>query len=133
MRPGERVRLGFFFGLLGAVPVFLVGWLAYVQIAQAGELQRDGREPLRLDLATASRQAARLERTPAPRGSILDRNGRPLAFDREVYEVRASIRFSKRRRDSADAARQWLAELARDFATALASDPDLAYRRAARI
>ena len=37
MKAGERLRLGFVFGLMGFVPVFLAGWLGYVQLAQAGE------------------------------------------------------------------------------------------------
>ncbi|MCR9248026.1 MAG: penicillin-binding transpeptidase domain-containing protein [bacterium] len=132
MKSGERLRLGFVYGLLGLVPVFLLGWLGYVQVAQAGELDRKGRAPLRLVAATAARQGAVVERTPAPRGSIVDRNGQPLAFDRPVYEVRAWIGLSKKRRASTVAMREWLDGLARDFAVALASDPELADRGVAR-
>lgn len=132
MRPGERLRLGFVFGLLGFVPVFLLGWLGYVQVGQVAELQRAGRAPLRLDGETAAKQGRRVERTPAQRGTIVDRHGQPLAFDREVYEVRASIRVSRRRRADAELFRSWIEELARDFSVALASDPELADRRAAQ-
>ena len=92
MKAGERFRVRFAFGLLGGVPVFLAGWLGWVQVAQAGELARDKRAPLRLVAATADRQFQRDELVPAPRGTIVDRNGSVLALDCEVYEVRADIR-----------------------------------------
>lgn len=132
MKAGEKFRLGFVFGLLGFVPVFLFGWLGWVQVAQAGELQRDGKVPLRLDLAAATRQGHRIERTPGPRGRILDRNGAPLAYDREVYEVRASISVPTSIYADLDEYQAWLGRRARELALALASDPALADRQAAR-
>jgi len=133
VRSGEKLRLGFVFGMLGLVPVFLLGWLGYVQVVQAGRLQRGERAPLRLDLAAAQRQGPRTEPTPAPRGRILDRNGSPLAFDREVYEVRATLRVPRRLCRDIDEYCAWLDRRAHDFAMALACDPDLADRQAARV
>jgi cell division protein FtsI/penicillin-binding protein 2 len=132
MQPGELVRVRLAFGLLGAVPLFLAGWLAWVQVAQAGELHRDGRAPLRLVPATADRQAQRAETVPAPRGSIVDRHGHPLALDCETYEVRADVRVPPGLRSDVKAVRKWLLQLVDDLSLALVADPDLADRVDAR-
>ncbi|MFY9345481.1 MAG: penicillin-binding transpeptidase domain-containing protein [Planctomycetota bacterium] len=120
------------FGLLGAVPVFLAGWLGWLQVAQAGELVRDGKAPLRLVPATADRQGVRHERVPAPRGSIVDRNGMLLALDCETYEVRADVRIPNGLRSDAGACRRWLLQLIDDLSLALVADPGLADRADAR-
>lgn len=132
MKPFELARVRFTFGLLGAVPVFLAGWLGWVQVAQAGELEREGRAPLRLVPATADGQAWRHEALPAPRGTIVDRHGALLALDRESYEVRADIRVPAAARGDCERLRNWLGLLIDDLSLALADDPDLAERSDAR-
>ena len=125
MKQGELRRVRFAFGALGAVPVFLAGWLGWLQVAQAGELDREGRAPLQLVPATADRQSQRAESVPAPRGTIVDRNGSMLAIDRETYEVRASVVVPKRYRRDVRVFTGWLARLAEDLAKTLVADPDL--------
>jgi cell division protein FtsI/penicillin-binding protein 2 len=129
---GELTRVRFTFGLLGAVPLFLAGWLGWVQVAQAGELERVGRAPLRLVPETADGQAHRSEAVPAPRGTILDRNDNTLAVDCETYEVRADLRVPAGMRKDAAKYRRWLTELVDALAVALVADPDLADRDDAR-
>ena len=68
MKPGELLRVRVAFGALGAVPVFLAGWFASLQVAQAGALESQGREPLPLNAQVAERYIARSEKMPAPRG-----------------------------------------------------------------
>jgi cell division protein FtsI (penicillin-binding protein 3) len=132
MRHGELVRVRFAFGLLGAVPVFLAGWLGWLQVAQAGQLSREGRTPLRLVPETADGQARHQEHVPAPRGTILDRNGNVLALDCETYEVRADVRVPAALRKDAGRFRAWLADLVDAVSLALADNPELADRADAR-
>jgi len=132
MRPGECARVRFVFGMLGFVPVFLCGWLGYVQVAQAGELQRPARAPLRLVASTADAQARRTEVVPQPRGTIADRHGSVLAVDCEAYDVRVRIAVPHTYQKNVPAFLGYLAEVVGDLADALASDPDLADRAAAR-
>jgi cell division protein FtsI/penicillin-binding protein 2 len=132
MNGGELLRLRFVFGALGAVPVFLAGWLGWIQVAQAGELERAGKAPLRLVPATADAQAHRQEVVPAPRGTIVDRNGTVLALDCETYEVRADIRVPAAARKDVARYRAWLAELLDALTLALVDDADLADRADAR-
>lgn len=131
MKFGERMRLRFVFGALGLVPVFLAGWLGYVQVAQAGEIRRDGKAPLPLVAATADRQAFGSESMPSPRGTIVDRNGAVLAVDCEAYDVRARIAVPVKEGKSAEAMRRWLDDLAADFARAMVADVELSDRGAA--
>lgn len=128
MRAGEVTRVRFAFGLLGAVPLFLAGWLGWVQVAQAGELERVGRAPLRLVPETADGQARRQETVPAPRGTIVDRNGTALALDCETYEVRADIRVPSGVRKDVAKYRRWLADLVDALSLALVDDLQLADR-----
>lgn len=134
MNGGELLRVRLCFGALGAIPVFLAGWLGYVQVAQAGELGRGGTAPLRLSPEAADRQSVRTESVRAPRGTIVDRRSRPLAMDREVYEVRARITVPKRGRQPVAVGylREYLDRVAGAFAMALASDPGLADRDGTR-
>jgi cell division protein FtsI/penicillin-binding protein 2 len=126
VKAGELVRVRVAFGALGFVPVLLVGWLFWVQVAQAGELPRRDPElaPLRLTPATADRQGLRAERVPAPRGSIVDRNGQVLATDCESYEVRARIGVPSEARGDVSLVRAWVQALADDLALLLVSDPE---------
>lgn len=131
MRLGERWRLRFVFGALGTVPLFLTGWLGYLQVLQAGELPRGDRPPLPLVAATAARQGASVEVLPQPRGTILDRNGSLLALDREVYEVRARIAVPRDHQRTVLGCLGYLSALADDLARAVAAEPSLADRGAA--
>ncbi|HEX5053572.1 MAG TPA: penicillin-binding transpeptidase domain-containing protein [Planctomycetota bacterium] len=132
MKAGELARVRFAFGLLGAVPVFLIGWLGWLQLAHAGTIDRGDRAPLRLLPATADRQARRSEIVPAPRGTIVDRHGSVLAIDCETYEVRARIVVPKKHRASVEAFRAWLRGLVDELTLALVVDPELADRAEAR-
>lgn len=129
---GEVLRVRGAFALLGLVPVFLAGWLGYVQVGQAGALQRAGRAPLRLVPATADSQGSRQERVPAPRGTIVDRHGNLLALDCETYEIRADIRVPMGVRDDVGEYRAWLAKVLDALSLALVADPELADREDAR-
>ncbi len=128
MQDGELGRVRFAFGLLGAVPVFLAGWLGWLQVAQAGELERKRGAPLRLVPATADRQAHRTEVVPSPRGTIVDRHGNVMALDCETYEVRADIVVPLKVRLDVAIFRSWLVGLTESLALALVADPDLADR-----
>lgn len=128
MKDGELLRVRCTFGLLAVVPAFLAGWLGWVQIAQAGEIERDGRAPLRLLPRTADGQGARIETVPSPRGTIVDRHGSVLALDCETYEVRARIAVPLAHRASVALFRGWLAKLLDDLSLALVAEPDLADR-----
>lgn len=130
MKTGERIRVRAAFSLLGAVPVFLAGWLGYLQVAQAGELPREGRAPLRLVAETADQQAWRTEAVPCPRGTIVDRNGSVLAIDCQTYDVRATLAVPPSEARSAPKMRAWVEDVANDFARAMVADPDLADRAA---
>ncbi|MBL8755078.1 MAG: hypothetical protein JNK15_17370 [Planctomycetes bacterium] len=132
MNRGELWRVRSAFGLLGLVPVFLAGWLGWVQVAQAGELQRDRKVPLRLSQETADRQAHWSETMPAPRGSIVDRRGNMLALDCETYDVRADVRVPSGLADDVAKYRAWLVKLVDALALALVADPGLADRDDAR-
>ena len=115
MNDRERFRLRFTFLGLGCVPVFLAGWLGYVQVAEAGELRRESGAILPLSASTADGQARKFERLPAPRGTIVDRHGSLLAIDRETYEVRANIELPPKLRKDAAGCREWLKQLLADF------------------
>lgn len=132
MKPRELLRVRLAFGGLLLVPLFLAGWLGFVQVAQAGAIERVGRAPLRLIPATADGQGLRFEKVPSPRGSIVDRHGKLLALDCETYDVRANVRVPNAHCGSVEAFRAWLATLAGDLAMALVADPDLADRGDAR-
>jgi cell division protein FtsI/penicillin-binding protein 2 len=132
MKPGELLRVRLAFGVLGMVPVFLAGWLGWLQVVQAGEIERDGRSPLRLVPATADSQGRRLEPVPAPRGTIVDRHGRLLALDCETYDVRANL-VVPRKADDVEGLREWLSTFVRDVSLALVADPDLADRADVRV
>lgn len=128
MIAAERARVRFVFGGLALVPLFLTGWLGYVQVLQAAELPRGTRAALRLVTATADREGARVESVPQPRGSIVDREGNLLAVDREVYEVRARISVPPKRQKTVLGYLEYLAGVADAFARAMVADPQLANR-----
>lgn len=128
MKASERIRVRFVFGMLGCVPLFLAGWLGWLQVAQAGEIPRNGKVPLRLVAATADRQSQATETVPQPRGTILDRHGAVMAIDCETYDVRARIAVPTKEGKTCESLRAWLAGLADDFARAMVADVDLADR-----
>jgi len=130
VKAGELLRVRVAFGALGAVPVFLAGWLGYVQVAQAGTLEDRSGQPLPLVAGTAERQAWRAETVPAPRGTILDRNGSTLAADCETYEVRMRIAVPQTKRKDLKLFRPWLEDLAERLALALVADPEIIDRSA---
>jgi len=132
VKHGELLRVRFAFGLLGLVPVFLAGWFGYVQVAQAGSLERANRAPLPLSAEVADNYARRSEKLPAPRGSILDRNGATLAADCEVYEVRARVRVPSTKRRDLSLLRPWIEGLSTDLAMALVADPEIPARSVLR-
>lgn len=80
MESTERWRLFALFGLFGVIGVLLFARLVFLQVYRAA----DNREAVRV---------ARDLREPlaAPRGTIFDRNGKPLAYDRPVREVRVEF------------------------------------------
>lgn len=125
MKAGELLRIRVAFGGLGAVPIFLAGWLGWVQVAQAGTIDRRDGTPVPLSAATADRQGWKMETIPAPRGTIVDRNGATLASDRATYEVRTTIGVPKKVRQDLTLFRPWLQRLVNRLALALVADPDI--------
>ena len=115
----ERVRLRLVFGLFGCVPVFLAGWLAWLQIFQKGELRHASGAPLRLSPATADMQRDRRDLLPSPRGTIVDRHGATLAIDCEAFDVRAEIRPPRKALKDCKELRLYLADLAEKLSFAL--------------
>ena len=125
MKPGELLRIRFAFGVLGLVPVFLAGWLGWLQVVQAGTILRKNGEPLPLIAKTADRQGWRAEMVPAPRGTITDRSGVTLAADRATYEVRARITVPLACRRDLTRFRPWVKRIVDGFALSLVADPDM--------
>jgi len=130
MKPGELLRVRVAFGALGAVPIFLAGWLGWLQVAQAGTVKRRSGEPLPLIAKTADRQGWRVETVPAPRGTVVDRNGFTLAADCATYEVRARITVPIKCRRDLTKFRPWVQRIVDGFALALVADPDTPNRAA---
>ncbi|MFT4511734.1 MAG: cell division protein FtsI/penicillin-binding protein 2 [Planctomycetota bacterium] len=128
MRAAELLRIRVAFGALGAVPIFLAGWLGWVQVAQAGTIDRRDGTPVPLTAATADRQGWKTETIPAPRGTIVDRNGATLATDRATYEVRARVSAPRLVRQDLTLFRPWVAKLVDRLARALVVDPDMERR-----
>lgn len=76
MTRGESIRASVVFGVLGLGVLAILARLVDLQIVRA--------------TGAASAIALRTQRLPAPRGELLDRFGGVLAWDRPVYEVRAT-------------------------------------------
>ncbi len=124
MKPGELLRVRVAFGALGAVPIFLAGWLGWVQVAQAGTIDRRDGRPVPLVASTADSQGWKVEAIPAPRGSVMDRNGVILSADSPTYEVRASVDAPRAVRNDLAKFRPWVGRLVTRLATGLVSDQD---------
>ena len=124
----ERLRLRLLFGGLTCVPVFLAGWLAWLQIFQRGELRHVSGAPLRLSPAAADMQRDRRDLLPSPRGTIVDRHGATLAIDCEAFDVRAEIRPPRKALTDCKELRLYLAEIVEKLSAALVRDPGLADR-----
>lgn len=128
MKSSELMRVRVAFGALGAVPVFLAGWLGWLQVVQGGELPTRRGTMLPLTAQTADRQGNTSVDVPAPRGTILDRNGHTLAADSQVYEVRARLTTTHALRADTQAFRAWLRKCVDGLALALVADPELSDR-----
>lgn len=124
MKPGELLRIRVAFGALLMVPVFLAGWLGWLQVVQAGTIERRDGSLLPLVAKTADRQGWKVETIPAPRGSVVDRNGSVLAADYETYEVRASVGVPSKCRHDLSLFRPWVDRLVDRLARALVADPE---------
>lgn len=132
MTRGERARVRFLFLALGCVPVFLAGWLGWLQVVQAGELSRNQGQTVPLVAGAADRQRDRQEQLPGPRGTITDRHGATLAIDCEAFEVRAEVQPPRKYRSDYAALRGYLSDLVKRLAGAMVRDPGLADRGLAR-
>lgn len=130
MKPGELLRIRVAFGALAVVPIFLAGWLGWLQVAQAGTLTRRNGKLLPLVASTADRQGLRFEKVPAPRGTVTDRNGFVLAADCAIYEVRARITVPLKCRKDLTFFRPWVKRIVDGFSLALVADPDIPDRAA---
>ncbi|MHC4514641.1 MAG: peptidoglycan D,D-transpeptidase FtsI family protein [Planctomycetota bacterium] len=78
MQRGERIRLKLCFGLFCGLLAMLSARLGWLQGFQAEAGRR-----------SVARQRDRFETLPLVRGTIVDRHGRVLAYDRPVVEARA--------------------------------------------
>lgn len=110
MKDRTKLRAIACFGILGAVAPALVARLAYLQF---------GRSAPNREVVAGQRQ--RQEKMDAPRGTIVDRHKRVLAYDRMVMEVRAEARLRKVDGVLQDRAK-FADDLASDLALALAAE-----------
>lgn len=78
MQRGERIRARLCFALFGGLLALLFLRLGWLQVVEA----ETGR-------GSVACQRDRFEKLPLPRGTVQDRRGRILAYDRPVVEVRA--------------------------------------------
>lgn len=124
MKGAELFRIRVAFSALGAVPVFLAGWLGYVQVGQAAALPRDGREALPLVAESADQQVWSERRIPAPRGRIVDCSGAMLASDCACYEVRARINVPRACRDDVSRLPDWIERLVDALSLAVVADSE---------
>jgi cell division protein FtsI/penicillin-binding protein 2 len=99
------------FLLLGlAVPILAVR-LVYLQVGRAPENREN-----------VARQRLRAESLPAPEGTIVDRAGRLLAYDRPVLDVRAEAYLTSAEAESPESVDRFANALATDLAFALSAD-----------
>lgn len=105
------LRAGFCFAFLGLLAVALLARLAWLQ----GFRETSNRQAVAL-------QRNRHEALPAPRGTIVDRDLRLLAYDRPVLEVRAEAYFDWREGHETEDYHEFAQRLAADLAFALDAD-----------
>ncbi|GAB4149581.1 MAG: penicillin-binding protein PBP3 [Planctomycetota bacterium] len=119
----HRWRIRLLFSGLGAVPVFLAGWLGWVQVLHGASLSRGERlPPLRLDESAALRQVEGARVIRAARGTIVDRRGAVLAIDCPCQDVEAEVLVDPSLRRRAEDLRSWIDRVAGRFADALAAE-----------
>ena len=124
MNRTERIRVALCFGLLAGILVLLAGRLAYLQVLERGSLMWEDGGSFVLNREAAENQRQRREPLPAPRGTIVDRQGRILAVDLPVMEVQAEVVFSDQQRRDPERLRALEQSLVRELAHVLASAPD---------
>ncbi len=110
---GMGMRASVCFAMLGAIAVLLIGRLTYLQTSRAA-----------LNREAVARQRDRHEALPAPRGTIVDRRDRWLAYDRPVFEVRAEAYAQLPADRRADALDEFCRRLAADLVFAFCADPE---------
>ncbi len=108
---GANARAALCFALLAVVGATVLLRLAWLQGLRADS-----------NRAALARQRQREEALPAPRGTILDRGGRLLAYDRPVVEVRAEAYADLRQGHEAGDFADFARALAADLAFALDAD-----------
>ena len=126
MTRAEQLRIATVFVGFGVVVLVLFGRLVDLHLIRGEDV-----------VAAALRQQVRTEVLPAPRGTIVDRNGEVLAADRPIYEVRAEIKLLPASTEdlSADASvAAWRANLSSavnrsvsEIVAALTADPERPY------
>jgi cell division protein FtsI/penicillin-binding protein 2 len=82
MQRSERRRIAMGYGALGVLALAVIARLVQLQGAESAHALR-----------RVARQAERRLELPAPRGTIVDRDGKLLAYDRPVVEVRAELHY----------------------------------------
>lgn len=131
---GVGWRLPLCFGLLAIAPAVVLVRLWSLQVQGGVSLSRPARAdgsqpaPLRLGTGTARRQMERERVLPAPRPSLVDRRGRPLAFDRPVVSLHAAVAVPTKYRAHPEKIRAFVAQLAEEWARRLVLDPEIARR-----
>lgn len=111
---GERLRVMTIFVLLGCVALGLLLRIAQLQLPNSGQA-----------LAAVLKHSETDMPLPSPRGTVLDRHGSPLAYDRPVCECRAEVVLPLRSSDSFDVLAEARNHLLQDLSTALGKDPAL--------
>lgn len=118
----EQARILAIFSLLGMVAAGIAARLVWLQVGCAEESRRHAR-----------RQGTTWETLPARRGVVVDRQGRPLAYDRPVLEVRAEAYFETPTRTAQRPPLEFVEGLTADLVFALGGGRETRRRLRARI
>jgi len=127
-------RLLLCFSVLAIVPAVVLARLWALQVRGGVTIQRgmrdDGTRPSALEVGpqAAQRQVKRERELPAPRATIEDRRRQPLAMDRPVMSVHASVTVPRKYRADPREVRRFVHELAENWASRLVLDPDILER-----